>query len=770
MSMSPALVVTTLVVIGIGGIFARSMVVRVLCWLFATPPLLAGCFALWQGGIAEPFSEKQMFVFCAGAFWPAFGCLIGQILTYRSRTVHLGRSALTVAFFSCLLGSPCSADNLLSNPAFESALAPHWEKRTPEDETHTLRRVEHAGRNGSAAAVLENIQPSYTRLRQGADRSIAVEPGSLIELSAWVRSEMTDDADITLQVYCMDAAGDGILAQPRSPAMSGAFDWTRANVWLAVPEETAYVMAYLQVQEGTGKVYFDDVELAVRQKPLPRPPAPKVVLLSDLPDDSRCLADLKTLFEDGLIPVAADEAATALADARGCLVLYEDQEAPKAVCDAIESFARSGGRVFMDIRNFAQWQAAQAVQVKVGTVKGVPAETQMEAGVRIVSAAPVTAGFAPGQIMPRASFPEGNLWVLPKDFKRPGMEVLAVAAQDEPGIVQLEVGEGLVVAADVLSLREPYCRNIDAYYKYTPITNTLTNPVQFGRYFARKFTYAEFVDQMKAVADASPKIRFAEEGPASDGQPICSLNLGTAGKPLYFFYAAAHGSEWEPGYGLLCLAGLLAEGRFADVVDLGQVEVKIVPLLNPSGYDARRRQNANGVDLNRQGEFEWERFQGRDSNENGTWEAFDYDWKGTAPLTEPEAKVYRSIAERENLYCVLDFHGNTSATSNKLAVLPATARADNGIRATRLQQIANARLRGRHLLRQEPEEICKQYLLERVQQGGRTPFLMNNSAKNRYGLLIELTAGYPSSYGTVLQTDVTCELCRALFEAYPPGE
>ena len=372
--------------------------------------------------------------------------------------------------------------------------------------------------------------------------------------------------------------------------------------------------------------------------------------------------------------------------------------------------------------------------------------------------------------MPRASFPDGNLWVLPKGFARPGLQVLAATDQDQPGIVQLPVGQGTVVAADALSLREPFCRNIDAYYKYLPITNTLTNPVRFGRYFPRKFTYAEFVDEMKATADGSPKIRFEEEGLASDGQPICSLNLGTPGKPLYFLYAAAHGVEWEPGYGLLCFARQLAEGCFADIVDLAQLEIKIVPLLNPSGYDARRRQNANGVDLNRQGDYEWQRFQGRDSNNDGTWAPFDYDWKGSVPFSEPEAQVYRKIAARENLYCVLDFHGNSSASSNKLAVLPATARPDNGIRATRLQQIANTRLRGRHLLRQDPEEHCQQYLLERVQQGGRTPFLMNTSARNRYGLLIELTAGYASTYGTVLQTDVTCELCRSLFEAYPVAD
>ncbi len=46
--------------------------------------------------------------------------------------------------------------------------------------------------------------------------------------------------------------------------------------------------------------------------------------------------------------------------------------------------------------------------------------------------------------------------------------------------------------------------------------------------------------------------------------------------------------------------------------------------------------------------------------------------------------------------------------------------------------------------------------------------LMNTSMRNKFGLLIELTAGYGSSYGTVLQTNVVCELCRALFIAYPP--
>jgi len=362
------------------------------------------------------------------------------------------------------------------------------------------------------------------------------------------------------------------------------------------------------------------------------------------------------------------------------------------------------------------------------------------------------------------------LFVLPVGFSHPGLEVHAVAPGGEPGLVRLRSGKGSITACDVLSLREPYCRNVDSYYKYTPVTGALGRAVRFGQYYPRKFTYTEFVGEMKRLAEEFPTIRFHEEGPASEDYRLYSLNLGRAGKPLYFLYAAAHGSEWEPGYGLLTFARRLAEGRLDDVVDLEQVEIKIVPYLNPWGYDHMRRQNAQGVDLNRQGDFQWEEFKGTDSNQDGQWLAGDYDFKGIAPFSEPEARTYKKIAALPNLYCVLDYHGNTSATNNKIGVLPATAHPDNEFLAFELQHIANQRLRGRHLLRQNDEETASVYLLDRVYAGGNLPYLMNTSAHGRFGLLIELTAGYGSSYGTVLQTDVACELCRALFLAYPPPD
>ena len=668
----------------------------------------------------------------------------------------------------CADGPLFAGQNLLENPGFEGPLEPVWEKRTPEDAGRKLHRVQGEGRSGDWAAALDNVEPAYTRLRQGHDRSIRIEAGSLVELSAWVRSELSDTGLAMLQIYCI-GDDDQIRAQPTSRPIRGSCDWTRSRVHVVVPEGTVYVMAYLQIRDSAGRVLFDDVEMAVSREPRPRRPAPKVGLLGDLAEDDPCVESLKVLFAEGLVWLDPATVGRGLEECDAALVLFESGPVPKDALSEVERFAGRGGPVFMDVRNFAQWQSTQAAAVSVRPDDSDSLESRMASGLRVVKASEVTAGFAQGQVMPRASHPSGELTVLPKGFSRPGLEVLAVAPGGEPGLVRMALGDGFVAAADVLSLREPFYRNVDGYYKYAPITNALTNPVRFGEYYPRKMTYLELVEYARRLAAEFPAIRFELEGPASEDYQLYSLNLGRRGGPMYFLYAAAHGSEWEPGYGLLTFARRVAEGELDDVIDLDKVAIKIIPHLNPWGYNHRRRQNAQGVDLNRQGDYAWEEFQGRDSTEDGEWGPGDYDWKGAGPFCEPESRTYKTILDgAQNLYCVLDFHGNTSATSNKVAILAATAQPDNQPRAWDLQYLANDRLRGRHLLRQNSEETFSQYLLDRVTTSGSTPFLMNTSARGRFGVLIEVTAGYASTYGTVLQTDVVCELCRALFVAYPP--
>lgn len=666
---------------------------------------------------------------------------------------------LAMALLAC---AAARADgNLLANAGFEEELTPAWEKRTPDDGQRRIRRVEGAGRSGAAVA-LESAAPGQTRLRQGHGRAISVAPGSVVELSAWVRSEQDAGGEATLQIYCMDK-GDKILAQPTSSPAPGAFDWMRLRVRCLVPPETAYVMAYLQTR-GAGRVLFDDAALTVRRAPEAVEPAPKIVLLTDLPEGHAVLERARVLFE-GLARVEAGQPEV-FAGAAGAVALFEGA-VPETLWPSLRGFAHGGGRVFMDIRGFARCHGAEAVAVSVGAAGEAPLAARMAAGLRVVKADDATAGFAAGQVMPRAGWPDGRLAVLPPGFGLPGLEVLAVAPGGEAGLVRLPVGAGAVTACDLLSLREPHWRNVDAYYAFTPVSGALGNPVRLGRYFAQRLDYDGVVEEMRRLAAAYAGVTLADEGEASGGYRLWSLNLGAAEGPLYFLYAAAHGSEWEPGYGLLAFAQRLAAGELSDVVDLKRVRVKIMPVLNPWGYVKMRRQNANGVDLNRQGDYRWEPFKGRDSNGDGVYGPNDYDWKCEGPFTEPEARAYLRIVRDPGLHGILDFHGNASAKSNKFGILPVSAHPDNEDRALDMQRIANARLRGRHLLRQSDEETVSPYLLDYLRPNNGIPGLMNTGAAGRFGVLIELAAGYAESYGTLLQTDVTCELCRALFLAYP---
>ncbi|MEN6498704.1 MAG: hypothetical protein ABFD16_30735, partial [Thermoguttaceae bacterium] len=103
------------------------------------------------------------------------------------------RRFLVVSVVIAALVGTARAENLLKNPGFEESLAPAWEKRTPDSADRKISRQESAGRSGTSAVVLENLRSTHTRLRQGQDRSIAIEPGSFVELSAWTKSELSDE-------------------------------------------------------------------------------------------------------------------------------------------------------------------------------------------------------------------------------------------------------------------------------------------------------------------------------------------------------------------------------------------------------------------------------------------------------------------------------------------------------------------------------------------------------------------------------------------------
>jgi len=77
------LVAMALVALTLAGVMAREFMARAIAWVFSIPPFLIGLLALLQGGIVEPFSKRQLLVFCSIAFMPLVGCLVGRILSKR---------------------------------------------------------------------------------------------------------------------------------------------------------------------------------------------------------------------------------------------------------------------------------------------------------------------------------------------------------------------------------------------------------------------------------------------------------------------------------------------------------------------------------------------------------------------------------------------------------------------------------------------------------------------------------------------------------------
>jgi N-acetylmuramoyl-L-alanine amidase len=117
-------------------------------------------------------------------------------------------------------------------------------------------------------------------------------------------------------------------------------------------------------------------------------------------------------------------------------------------------------------------------------------------------------------------------------------------------------------------------------------------------------------------------------GRSAEGRPIDALRLGSPrARVRVLVFGVIHGNE---------RAGRQVTRLLRGARPPRGVELWIVDDLNPDGSAAGTRQNANGVDLNRNFPYRW-RPEGQ---------PFDTYHAGSAPLSEPEARVARDLIER----------------------------------------------------------------------------------------------------------------------------
>ena len=116
--------------------------------------------------------------------------------------------------------------------------------------------------------------------------------------------------------------------------------------------------------------------------------------------------------------------------------------------------------------------------------------------------------------------------------------------------------------------------------------------------------------------------------------------------------AGIHGSERSAVFALVRLMHHIANDYSGDdalTYLRNNVRIVCIPIANPDGFDANTRQNANGVDLNRNFDYEWSSYPSGDP--------FDHDYKGTAAFSEAESQVMRDwLASYHDAFAFLDFH------------------------------------------------------------------------------------------------------------------
>jgi protein MpaA len=138
------------------------------------------------------------------------------------------------------------------------------------------------------------------------------------------------------------------------------------------------------------------------------------------------------------------------------------------------------------------------------------------------------------------------------------------------------------------------------------------------------------------LADAPPAALHAERvGGSVEGRAIRMTRVGDPAAPRkVLVIGCVHGNE---------CAGLRIVARLRRSAPPAGVQLLLVRTLNPDGYARRIRQNARGVDLNRNSSAGWRRLHG----------AYD---SGPRPWSEPETRAIRRVILGERPALTVWYH------------------------------------------------------------------------------------------------------------------
>jgi hypothetical protein len=120
-----------------------------------------------------------------------------------------------------------------------------------------------------------------------------------------------------------------------------------------------------------------------------------------------------------------------------------------------------------------------------------------------------------------------------------------------------------------------------------------------GAITVRRFTSNEYWGLIEPIID-SPRFRTERIGESVQGRPITAIQVGT-GTVKVLAWSQMHGDESAASMALVDVLAWLADTEADPVRDrlLNTITLTLVPMLNPDGAELFQRQNALGVDVNR---------------------------------------------------------------------------------------------------------------------------------------------------------------------------
>lgn len=126
-------------------------------------------------------------------------------------------------------------------------------------------------------------------------------------------------------------------------------------------------------------------------------------------------------------------------------------------------------------------------------------------------------------------------------------------------------------------------------------------------------------------------------GTSAGGRPIAARHRGTAGGTVVLVVGVIHGDE-DAGLAVLDLLDTMALPP--------DIDLWLLPAMNPDGLALQQRGNANRVDLNRNFPHDWTAI-----GQPGEWQ-----YSGTGPASEPETRAFVDFASQIRPVLTLWYH------------------------------------------------------------------------------------------------------------------